>query len=228
MTQKSSGLFIAVDGVDGSGKTTFMTALKQELIVFNRPITQVRAIGEAEFGKSLRAVLLNFNEHTRPVPASELLTFVAAINDCYANHVVPFVKSGGIVVADRWFYSTSVYQGLANARLEEMGCEAYPGLNFHVVNGLLHLMPAPDISVILDVDAPTAIANIDKRGSENSLDLFCKKNIDRMIDRYRTLRSIGGFGSHNFRYFENNPPYSQEKTAEALKDICNQISMKLS
>jgi dTMP kinase len=216
------GVFIVIDGVDGSGKTTILREFKKRLETLGRPVKQFRAIGEGDFGSKIREIVLNFKEE-RPVPASELLAFISAINQCYAAHVVPWVQQGGIAVADRWLYSTSVYQGIAAKTAAKN-----EGIAFERVRSLLNLLPAPDMSVILDIEQIGALSNLLGRNNGeklNSLDAFCSDNIDEMVERYRDLRTV--FPTHKFYYLNNNPPYPVPQQDQDLEVLVSRVEALL-
>lgn len=221
-TNLTPGAFIVIDGVDGSGKTTVLADIKKRLEITGRPIKQFRIIGEGVFGAKMRDIVLNFKEE-RPVPASELLAFLSAINQCYAAHIAPWVASGGIAIVDRWLYTTYVYQGIA-ASLKEKDA----GITYQRIESLLQLLPPPNMSIILDVDKENVFANLAKRSqseAQNDLDKFCSENMETMIEKYRNLRA--GFPSHWIVYLDNNPPYPRQYWSQDLDYLVDKINTLL-
>jgi dTMP kinase len=142
-TQRRSGLFVVVDGVDGCGKTTQARLLAEALGV--APELHLREPGSTALGERLRELLLA-REH-RIEPAVETLLFAAARRQMLDELVRPALAAGRVVVCERFNPSTFAYQAVAGDLDEEQ------------VLALLHGWandPAPDLVVILDVDIDEA------------------------------------------------------------------------
>ena len=103
------GYFIALEGIDGSGKSTFAKKLAQNLRKKGREVILTQEPGGSEFGKQLRTIL----QHQEiPISAqTEFLLFAA--DRCYhfKNIVIPGLREGKIVITDRCADSSLAYQG---------------------------------------------------------------------------------------------------------------------
>jgi dTMP kinase len=105
------GIFIALEGPDGIGKTTLAARLRPSLTnLTGREVVPVREPGSTALGLQLRQLLLD----ARSEPMSgetELLLFSAARRHLLDRVVAPAVAAGGIVLTDRFALSTYAYQG---------------------------------------------------------------------------------------------------------------------
>lgn len=141
-------LYVQLDGPDGCGKTTQAAALVGWLRENRRDVVHVREPGSTPVGEALRQLLLA--KGTGELQAiSEALLFSAARAELVAQHVAPALTRGAIVVAERGYVSTLVYQALATR----------PGLDVDWVLDLtrrVHGPWLPDVVFVLDVAPATA------------------------------------------------------------------------
>lgn len=139
-------LFISFEGTDGSGKSTQARLLEAHLRQAGRAVLLVREPGGTPLAERVRALLLG---HDVPVsPFAELLLFSAARAQLVEEAVRPALTAGTIVLADRFFDSTTAYQGGGR------GLADIAWLNdFHhrVTGGL-----APERTFLLDVPPEVA------------------------------------------------------------------------
>ena len=106
----SQGLFISLEGIDGSGKTTQLQLLRQRLELEGRSVVVVREPGGSPIAERFREVLLDAsNEGLNPV--AEALLYGAARAQLVAEVIRPALEKGSIVIADRYLDSTLAYQG---------------------------------------------------------------------------------------------------------------------
>ena len=101
-------MFISFEGIDGSSKSTQAAVLVDALRRGGRNVRYVREPGGTELGERVRSLLL---EGGSVAPMAELLLFSAARAQLVADVVRPALQAGEIVVADRFFDSTTAYQG---------------------------------------------------------------------------------------------------------------------
>ena len=132
------GLFITFEGMDCSGKTTQMERLASWLRKCGREVLCTREPGGTPMAESIRTLLLSRQEGETVTPEAELLLFGAARAQHVANLIAPFVAKGGIVLCDRFYDSTTAYQGYARGldlafiqQLNEFCCgECKPDITF--------------------------------------------------------------------------------------------------
>lgn len=202
-------MFIVLDGVDCSGKTTVIKKYIETLENVGYDVKQFTAIGEAEHGQAIRKLVLNYNNN-RFNPFSECLLFIAAIEDCYSNHVEPWIKSGGVAIMDRYVYSTLIYQTIYWNKYYAERSNSEHSSKYTAVIKAIESLPIPDLSVILNVTFATMQENMKDRGKLDDMDKFCIDNSTNMISRYCNLKYSPVFKNHNFTYLDNNRPYPNQ------------------
>ncbi|WP_152192735.1 dTMP kinase [Georgenia satyanarayanai] len=146
MTTHAAPLFIALEGGDGSGKTTQAGLLREWLEARGREVVLTREPGGTDLGRTLRREVLHGEDLD---PRTEALLYAADRAHHVHTLVRPALARGAVVVTDRYIDSSVAYQG-AGRRL---GREEVRELSTWATGGLL-----PDLTVVLDLDAATAAA----------------------------------------------------------------------
>ncbi|MEX1219183.1 MAG: dTMP kinase [Solirubrobacterales bacterium] len=136
-------MFIALEGVDGSGKSTQVELLAEAL---GPDTLKIREPGGTEAAEAIRSTLA---DPLIPLdPTAELLLFFAARADLVRRVIRPAIEAGRTVVTDRFVDSTEAYQGVARG----LGIEVVRDLNQVATGGLL-----PDLTILLAVDPETGL-----------------------------------------------------------------------
>jgi dTMP kinase len=139
--------FITFEGSEACGKTTQVQRLAARLERSHVPYLITREPGGTPIGESIRE-LLQFAPHNSNIaPETELLLFEASRSQLVRDVVKPALERGMCVIADRFFDSTTIYQGAAR----KLDRETIERFNAFAVGGCI-----PDMTIVLDVDAATA------------------------------------------------------------------------
>ena len=138
-----AGLFVTLEGIDRSGKTTQARLLCEAL---GERALAVREPGGTAVGERVREVLKD--TAIAIGPRAEALLFAAARAELVADVIRPALEEGRVVVSDRFLDSSLAYQGAARG----LGVEEVARVNGFATGGL-----APDLTVLLDL-SPTAAA----------------------------------------------------------------------
>ena len=146
MKDEFSGKFIVLDGPDGCGKTTQAMLLLQWLQEQGVPTVSFRDPGDTAVGEKIRQILLN-PEHTTMDTRTELLLYMAARAQLWAEKMAPALGENKCVILDRWLSSTCAYQGYAGG----FGVDRV----IKIATDSLE-RPWPDLTIILDVDLETS------------------------------------------------------------------------
>ena len=102
-------MFISFEGIDGSGKSTQARLLADSLRQRSHRVCQVREPGGTPLGESVRSLLLSTDNQI--TPRAELLLFSAARAQLVDHVIEPALSRGEVVIADRFFDSSTAYQG---------------------------------------------------------------------------------------------------------------------
>lgn len=143
--------FITFEGTEGCGKSTQVQRLAARFEKSGVPFLLTREPGGTAIGETIRE-LLQFAPHGFGMtPQTELLLFEASRAQLVREIIAPALDRGSCVISDRFFDSTTVYQGIAR-KLDPGVVEQ---LNAFAVGDV-----RPDITFVLDVDATTAHARM--------------------------------------------------------------------
>ena len=104
------GLFIVMEGPDGSGKTTQINLLKEYLEEAGYECLITREPGGTVIGEEVRQLILN-PEHKEMSPVTEMLLYAASRAQLVHEVIGPALEEGKIVISDRFVDSSIVYQG---------------------------------------------------------------------------------------------------------------------
>ena len=148
------GIFITFEGIDGCGKSTQCEMLKDYLKESGKDFIFVREPGGTVIGERIREILLD-KKNTQMTARTELLLFEAARAQITDEVIKPALEEGKIVLCDRFFDSSSAYQGMARG----MGMDFVAGLNMAATGGL-----KPDVTFFFDISAEEALERRGKRG----------------------------------------------------------------
>lgn len=155
----TGGLFIAIEGGDGTGKSTQIHLLADALRDQGHgEVVTTREPGGTAAGTLLRSVVLDGDGIT---PRAEALVFAADRSHHVASLVRPIVGRGGIVITDRYIDSSRAYQAAGR----DLGDDEIVALSNWATEGM-----RPDLTIILDANPAVTRQRTTVRGDENHLD----------------------------------------------------------
>ena len=137
----SSGLFIALEGGDGSGKSTQGRLLCAWLEGLGHKVVVTREPGGTAFGRTVRELVLH-GDHV--APRAEALLFAADRAHHVETLIRPALGRGDVVITDRYMDSSIAYQGAGR----DLGVDEVRDLNLWATGGLL-----PTLTVLVDLPA---------------------------------------------------------------------------
>jgi dTMP kinase len=143
------GLFICVEGLDGSGKTTQAQILTERLSK-NYSIVLTAEPSRGKTGTYIREGCLY--EEKRLPSAAEALLFAADRIEHVENEIKPALEQGNVVICDRYFYSSYAYQGSA-------------GLNLGWIKRINSYALRPDYAVFIDVTPERVLERLRRKKS---------------------------------------------------------------
>ncbi len=139
-------LYIALEGVDGSGKSTISAALAERLEGLGHRVLTVREPGGTPVGEVVRSLLLDSDSLD---VRAEALLFAAQRAELAAVVIAPALAEDVWVISDRTYYSSIAYQGRARA----LGEDRVRDFNEWALDGVI-----PDLVFVLDVDPGRALS----------------------------------------------------------------------
>jgi|APTNR8051073442_1049403.scaffolds.fasta_scaffold04890_3 dTMP kinase len=168
-------MFITFEGIDGSGKSTQILLLREYLVKNGHKVVTLREPGGTELSEYIRAVLLNKKLEVSDI--SELLLFQAARADLVKTIVQPSLEQGRIVLSDRYFDSTTAYQGYGR------------GIDMEIIeksNQIGSLGVLPDMTFYLNIERSVGL-NRDIEKVRDRMELSGDEFYNKVINGYNEL-----------------------------------------
>jgi dTMP kinase len=144
--RKKRGYLITFEGIDGCGKTTQLLLAQKYLIGRGFKVLVLREPGSTKLAEKVRKILLDKKNRINPI--SELYLYLAARADLVREIIIPAVNSGKIVLCDRFYDSTTAYQGFGRG----IDLETIGRLNKLAADGVY-----PDKTFLIDIDYKTSL-----------------------------------------------------------------------
>jgi dTMP kinase len=163
-----SGLFITFEGVEGSGKSTQIQRLEDRIKskIVNVDLLVTREPGGTDSAESIRQLLVT-GRADKWRAATEAMLMSASRHE-HVEHVIrPAIESGAIVVCDRFYDSTRVYQGIVGG---------VPEPDIEALNRLACGNLVPDLTILLDIDVDEGLRRAD--GRETAETRFESKGVE--------------------------------------------------
>lgn len=145
-----TGVWITLEGGDGSGKTTQAELLDRWLTDAGHTVLRTREPGGSEVGQLIRDIVLHHRGDV--APRAEALLYAADRAHHVATVVRPALERGEIVLQDRYLDSSVAYQGAGRV----LDAVEVRDLSLWAAEGAL-----PDLTVLLDLDPATARVRLD-------------------------------------------------------------------
>jgi dTMP kinase len=170
--------FITFEGSEGSGKSTQVQRLAARLEGSGVPYLVTREPGGTPIGETIRE-LLQFASHNSGMTAqAELLLFEASRSQLVREIIKPALERDICVIADRFFDSTTAYQGAARKLDREM----VEGLNAFAVGDCI-----PDVTFVLDIDAASAKSRMQEPRRQDRMEQEPDEFYERVRQGYHDL-----------------------------------------
>lgn len=170
--------FITFEGSEGCGKTTQVARLSARLKRSGVSYLITREPGGTPIGETIRELLQFAPDNSSMEPETELLLFEASRSQLVRELIKPALERGVCVIADRFFDSTTAYQGAARRLDREMVAR----LNALAVGDCV-----PDLTFVLDVDAATAAARMQGPRKADRMEQQPAEFYERVREAYREI-----------------------------------------
>ena len=143
----SKGIFITMEGPDGSGKSTQIALLSEYLKENGYDVIITREPGGTRISEKIREIILN-KEYQEMNPMTELMLYASARAQLVNEVIGPSIEEGKAVISDRFVDSSVVYQGIARG----LGIETVYSVNAHAIGKYV-----PQVTFLLDLPAEEGI-----------------------------------------------------------------------
>ena len=196
----SQGIFITMEGPDGSGKSTQIALLKEYLEKEGYDVLITREPGGTAISEAIREVILN-KDFREMSPVTEMLLYASARAQLIHEVVGPALEKGQAVISDRFVDSSLVYQGIARG----LGVEKVYEVNLNAIGKYM-----PDVTFLLDLPAEVGIAR--KKG---------QKDLDRMeLESLEFHKSVAqGYRDMAKRFPERIKSVDATRPVEEISDL---------
>jgi dTMP kinase len=165
-------MFITLEGVEGSGKSTQLGNLRAFLQERGHRVVVTREPGGTDIGQKIRSILLN-PDHREMEALTELFLYEADRAEHVRKIIAPALSAGKTVLCDRFFDATMVYQGYARG----LDLEEIRRIHRFILGHL-----RPDLTILLDlppeIGLARAWAQIDKGDRTGAESRFEKEALD--------------------------------------------------
>lgn len=141
------GLFIVIEGPDGSGKSTMAKKIGEYFRLKGHKIEFTREPGGTPISEKIRKLILDKN-NTEMSYRTEALLYAAARAQLVSQKITPWLEDGKIVISERYVYSSLVYQGIGR----NLGIDEIKKINDFATSGL-----EPDVVLFFDIDPECAL-----------------------------------------------------------------------
>ena len=169
-------MLVSFEGIDGSGKSTQVAMVRDRLLAAGSGVEVVREPGGTAVSERVRDILLDRSLHVEPL--AELLLFSAARAQLVAERIRPLLDRGFVVLCDRFYDSTTAYQGGGRGLADPEWLDSFHGL---VTGGLV-----PDRTYLVAVDPAVARARRTGRPADR-MEQAGDDFLERVDSAYRAL-----------------------------------------
>jgi len=170
--QLKKGILIAIEGIDGAGKTTQVTMLREYYQRFSIPVTTLKEPTSGEFGQKIKQLAMHGRHKTAE---EELELFINdRIEDCEKN-IAPALKKNELVIMDRYYFSSVAYQGALGLDPE------------YILKRNEEVAIKPDIVIILDVAAKIGLSRIIYSRNDTQDHFENEEYLDKVREIFRRM-----------------------------------------
>lgn len=171
------GIFITMEGPDGSGKTTQIELLKTYLESKGYDIVIAREPGGTVISEAIRAIILN-KDYKEMSHMTELLLYASARAQLVHQVIKPALEEGKAVICDRFVESSAVYQGIGRG----LGVSTVYEVNNYALGEV-----KPKLTIFMDLDADEGIKRKKNQAELDRMEMEDMSFHKRVVDGYRQL-----------------------------------------
>jgi dTMP kinase len=164
----TDGVFISLEGGEGCGKSSQITLLRNWLdLLWPKPVISTREPGGTIGAEEIRQLLVT-GDRDRWDAMVEALLMTASRRDNVTRLIKPALERGEAILSDRFFDSTTVYQGIVGG----VKTDLIAMLNTRCLDNIV-----PDVTILLDLDPAIGLKRVDGRGNDKETRFESKGDI---------------------------------------------------
>ena len=175
----SRGLFITLEGSDGSGKSTQLAYIKEYFEKKGAKMLVTREPGGTKISEKLREILLD-KDNSEMSAITEMMIYAASRAQLIDEVIKPALERGEVVICDRFMDSSIAYQGYGR----ELG-DMVEKVNLYAINGIM-----PDLTIFLDLDPEIGRARVRSRYGEEQMDRLEREKMDFHYRVYNGYKAV--------------------------------------
>ena len=199
------GLFIVLEGPDGSGKSTMAEKIGEYYKKAGREIIFTREPWGTKISEQIRSIILD-NNNSEMAYTTEALLYAASRAQHVAEFIKPNLEEGKVVISERYVYSSIVYQGIGR----NLGIQKVREINDFAIDGL-----KPDLVLFFDIDPEKAL---NRKLSQGESDRLENEKLEFHKNVYEGYKNI-------MEYYDEIISIDADKNADELfHDIKNIIN----
>lgn len=206
---KLKGVFITIEGGEGSGKSTAIQGINKWLEEERVETLVTREPGGVRVSEQIRNILVNEEMH----PLTEAMLFASSRNEITNKVLIPALKEGKVILCDRFIDSSYVYQGLVRG----LGLEVVEQVNKPILDVI-----QPDITLYFDIAPEVGLGRIQKNGRETNK--FDKESLDFHYKVRESYQMLAKMDKHKNRIYTIN---ANQTPDNVVKDCINLIQTVL-
>lgn len=174
------GLFITIEGPDGSGKSTQIKKLADYLEQAGHAVVLTREPGGTKISEKIREIILD-KDNIEMDPVTEALLYAASRAQHVAEVIRPALKEGKTVICDRFVDSSIVYQGIGR----ELGIETVENINCIAVKNTL-----PHITFLFQLCPEIGLERKTQQGEKDRLEQEALAFHQKVFEGYKGLKEL--------------------------------------
>lgn len=203
-----TGLFLVIEGGDGSGKSTIVKYLAKQLEYLNIKVTLLREPGGTPFAEDIRDVFFNHDDLSA---ATSMHIMNAQRQDNIEKIILPALEKGYVVIADRFTASTLVYQGILLDRFEQVNKD---------------MVSIPAVNIFVDTPPEVALKRIQDNNRETNH--FDKMSFDKHLKIYNGYKQLKSLKPGSYWDDVINGNQSQKDVEKEVDRIAHRIIAQIS
>lgn len=169
-----SGQFISIEGIEGTGKSTVLKAIKHYFLEMGIDHLITREPGGTPIAEAIRKVLLSHYDE-KMCSETELLLYFAGRAQHLAEHVLPALEEGKIVISDRYVDASYAYQGGGR------------GIASEKIDALVSVLPGhlkPTMTLLFDAPVEVGMQRMNRRGEKDRIEIEKIEFFERVRQTY--------------------------------------------